>query len=258
MQKNVFIPQLCGSFVILVLLASLWWIGIHILHIPSYFLPSIASVMASLQDNFILLISSTGYTLAEGILGFMLAFAAAFIIASLAYFIPTLALLLQPLALLSQALPLMVLSPLLVLWLGFAWASKLTIVALSLFFPMFIANLNGFKATPKLWLDLAFTMQDELKPLRLFRYVILPGALSHTASGIKISIAWSMLAAIVAEWVGGNNGLGFLMQNALSRLDSAFLFSSLLLLILSSLTLYGLMSCLLASFTSNVHDNVNF
>jgi putative hydroxymethylpyrimidine transport system permease protein len=227
-----------GAIGLIVLLAFLWWSGIALAHIPSYFLPSLPGVLQSIVTNHASLLQACIYTLGEALLGLCLAILLALLLATLCYFIPVLSALLQPLTVLSQALPLMVLAPLIVLWLGFGWSAKLTIVVLSLFFPIFIAALNGFKHIPKLWLELAFTFQATR--LRLFWHVILPGSFNHLASGIKISVAWSMLAAIVAEWVGGNQGLGFLMQNALHRLDSAFLFASLLVLMLLSLSLYSM------------------
>ena len=246
MNQHSLLTTLSATLILLLLLLGLWWFGVNLAHIPSYFLPSIYSVIASLHDNFVLIFSAAGYTLAEALLGLIIAFITALMLASLAYFIRPLALILKPLALLSQALPFMVLSPLIVLWLGFGWSAKLTIVVLSLFFPMFIANLNGFESIPRLWLELSFTLEGgSAKPMRRFYYLILPGAYKHMSAGIKIAVAWAMLAAIIAEWVGGNNGLGFLMQNALSRLDSALLFASLMVLIILSLGLYGLSSAVL-------------
>lgn len=232
-----------AGLALVVILLSLWMIGVHVFHIPSYFLPSFSDVLMSFHDNLANLARACAYTLSEALLGLILAFSIALILACLCYFVPFLKHMLHPLAVLSQALPLMVLAPLLVLWLGFGWSAKLWIVILSLFFPIFISMLNGFERTPQLWLELAHSFGA--RRARLFFYVILPGSFGYIASGLKIALAWSMLSAIVAEWVGGNEGLGFLMQNALSRMDSAFLFANLLVLLSVSLIAYGIASLLL-------------
>lgn len=229
-----------GLLSLILLIALLWWWGVSFLQVSSYFLPSLPSVLTSAFLNHTNLLIASAYTLGEAIIGLLLASILAITLASVCYFIPFISALLQPLTILSQALPLMVLAPLIVLWLGFDWSAKLTIVVLSLFFPIFIATLNGFRHIPKLWLELGYTFQAT--PLRLFFYMILPGSFSYIASGIKIAAAWAMLSAIVAEWVGGNQGLGFLMQNALHRLDSAFLFATLFLLIFISLGFYAVLS----------------
>lgn len=232
-----------APIILVIILAFIWWALVHVIKVPHYFLPSFSSVLLSFKDNFSSLAPACVYTLSEALLGFFLAFIAALVLASLCYFIPFLKEIVHPLSVLSQALPLMILAPLLVLWLGFGWSAKLSIVVLSLFFPIFIAMINGFEHIPKLWLELAHSFGA--KRLRLFFYVILPGSFGYIASGLKIALAWSMLSAIVAEWVGGNQGLGFLMQNALARMDAAFLFANLLVLICLSLALYGAMSALL-------------
>jgi putative hydroxymethylpyrimidine transport system permease protein len=237
-----------GLISLMLLLSLLWWTGVAVLHIPHYFLPSFTDVIQSFTDNYGSIFMACGYTLGEALLGLTLATLLALSLASLCYFIPFLAALLQPLIVLSQALPLMVLAPLIVLWLGFGWSAKLTIVVLSLFFPIFIAAMNGFNQIPKLWLELAITAKASR--LRLFLHVILPGSFKSISAGLKIAIAWSMLSAIIAEWVGGSRGLGFLMQNSLSRLDSAFLFANLFILVAVSLMLYGLGALVFA----NIND----
>lgn len=225
---------------LVLLMAFLWWVGVNVIRLPAYFLPSSVQVWQSFYVNSIVLFQACLYTVGEALLGLILATIFALALASLCYFVPFFRNFFQPLTVLSQALPLMVLAPLIVLWLGFGWSAKLTIVVLSLFFPIFISTLNGFRQIPKLWLELAFTFQATR--LRLFFKVILPGSFHAIAAGLKIAVAWSMLSAIIAEWVGGNQGLGFLMQNALHRLDSAFLFANLLLLMSVSLLLYSVVS----------------
>jgi putative hydroxymethylpyrimidine transport system permease protein len=241
--------KIFGLVSLIILLLSLWSLGIYEFKIPSYFLPTLPQVIASFIANGSTLFHAAMYTFGEAFFGLILAFILALTLAILCYFLPFLAALLQPLSILSQALPLMILAPLIVLWLGFGWSAKLTIVALSLFFPMFIAMMQGFKQIPQLWLELAYTF--EARRGRLFFYLILPGSLNYIISGIKIALAWSMLAAVIAEWVGGNQGLGFLMQNALSRMDSAFLFANLFLLIGVSLCFYSGVSRLCCLFDSN-------
>lgn len=229
-----------------VLISFLWWLGVNVIRVPTYFLPSSPMVWQSLVSNHQALLQGCFYTISEALIGFILAALFAISLASLCYFVTFLRNFFHPLAVLSQTLPLMVLAPLIVLWLGFGETAKITIVVLSLFFPIFIATLNGFNHIPKLWLELAYTFQATR--LRLFFKVILPGSFSYIAAGLKISIAWAMLSAIIAEWVGGNQGLGFLMQNAMHRLDSAFLFASLILLIMTSLVLYAVVAACLNFF----------
>ena len=232
---------------VLVLLAvlCLGWMGIKAyFHVPDYFLPWPAAVFTSLLQNHALLGIAFYNTFTEAILGFILAALLALLLGFVAYVWALFARMIHPLVVISQAVPMLVLAPLIVLWLGFGWSAKLTIIVLALFFPILASFMAGLEQVKPLFLDLAATMNAG--SLRLFRFVVFPASLPYLAAGLRVAITWAILAAMIAEWVGGSNGLGFVMQNALSRLDVALLFAALLILLVSTLILYALMSAVLS------------
>lgn len=202
-------------------------------------------VWQALIQNHNLLLTNFGYSFLEAILGLVLAFSLAFTLGFICYLLPFLIRILNPLVLVSQALPMLAVAPLIILWLGIGLSSKLVIIVLALFFPIFATFIEGLNHLNPLYLDLAYTMRA--KKLRLFRYMLLPSLMPHLASGIKVSVTWAILSAIVAEWVGGSEGLGFVMQNALSRLDSALLFAALILLVFGTLVFYGVVVWMIRS-----------
>ena len=220
------------------------WLGVKAgLHVPDYFLPWPSTVLDSLLQNHSLLGAAFYYTFSEAILGFFLAGILAILLGFIAYFCPFLKRMIHPLVVISQALPMLVLAPLIVLWLGFGWGAKLSIIVLALFFPILASFMAGLEQVKSLFLDLAATMNAT--SLRLFRFVIFPASLPYLAAGLRVAITWAILSAMIAEWVGGSNGLGFVMQNALSRLDVSLLFAALFILVMSTLVLYAVMSALL-------------
>ncbi len=234
----------CADIMCLVLLCMALWLAVKAgLHLPDYFLPWPRQVMVSLEINRDLLLSAFLSTFAEAMLGFLLALFLALILGFLAYVLPFFARMLEPLVVISQALPMLAIAPLIILWLGFGWSAKLVVIVLALFFPILASFMVGLNQVKPLYLDLAATMQASR--YSLFRHIVFPASLPYLAAGLKIAITWAVLSALIAEWVGGSNGLGFVMQNALSRLDVALLFAALLVLVLSTLILYALMSWLL-------------
>ncbi len=228
------------AFLVLLGLVVIWAAVKYFAQVPDYFLPSPAAVCVSLWQNHTLLAQAFLSTFGEALLGFMLALSLALALGFLAYYSALLRRVLYPLVLVSQALPLLVIAPLMVLWLGFGWEAKLALIVLALFFPILASFMAGLDQVKPLYLDLAATMHAKKWPL--FRKVIFPSALPYLASGLKVAITWSVLSAMIAEWVGGSNGLGFVMQNALSRLDVALLFAALWIVIVSTLVLYALFS----------------
>jgi putative hydroxymethylpyrimidine transport system permease protein len=217
------------------------WLAIKKMgHVPDYFLPSPLQVGESLWANQAILASAFMSTFSEAILGFMLALILALSLGFLAYLWPVFERVLQPLVVISQAIPMLAIAPLIILWLGFGWNAKLVVIILALFFPVLASFMNGMQQVKPLYLDLAATMHA--KRFKLFRHIVFPASLPYLAAGLKIAITWAVLSAMIAEWVGGSHGLGFVMQNALSRLDVALLFAALLILVCSTLVLYAVMS----------------
>lgn len=238
-----------GSYsLVFVILAGIWLILHHLFKIPTYFLPGMGQVLDSLLQNHVLLFNNFSYSFLEAILGLSLAFLLALVLGILCYLSPILLRLFNPLVLISQALPMLAIAPLIILWLGIGLSSKLVVIVLSLFFPIFATFIAGLNHLNPLFLDLAYTMHA--KKWRLLRFMVFPSIFPYVASGLKVSVTWSILSAIVAEWVGGSEGLGFVMQNALSRLDTPLLFASLILLVGGTLIFYALISYLLSRFFS--------
>lgn len=228
---------------LLFILAAIWFGLVHGLHIPPYFLPGMQAVAQSFLDNHAVLLSSFMVSFLEAILGLFIAFNLAFLTGLICYFFPWISRGLNSVVVISQALPMLAVAPLIILWLGIGLPSKLVVIVLALFFPVFASFIEELNHVNPLFLELAHTMRAT--KWRLFRFVVWPAIFPHVAAGLKISVTWGILAAIVAEWMGGSAGLGFLMQNALSRLDTPLLFAALILLMGGTLLLYGGMNWLI-------------
>lgn len=107
---------------------------------------------------------------------------------------------------------------------------------LIIYFPVTAACYDGLRNTPKIWLELAQTMQ--ITRWQMLFKVRLPAALPALASGLRIAVSIAPIGAVIGEWVGANQGLGYLMLHANARMQVDLMFSALFLLMLITLLLF--------------------
>jgi putative hydroxymethylpyrimidine transport system permease protein len=235
-------------FFILISLFLLWQGSVMLFALPPYLLPSPWQVLITLHDSLSLIMVHTFPTLVEMLLGFFLGILLGCIAALIMTFFRPLTFWFLPLLIISQAIPTFAIAPLLVIWLGYGLASKVATTALMTFFPIASAFYDGLRCTHTGWIDLAHTMNG--KKWRIFFYVKIPAALPALASGMRIAAVAAPLGAIIGEWVGSSQGLGYLMLNANARLQIDMMFAALLVIILLSLALYFCVDKLLRLFVT--------
>ena len=197
------------SLIPLTLLLLLWQLVSSSGLIPGYMLPSPLRVTAAFSADFLLLMSHLWRTLSEAAAGLGLAIAASFVLAlimDMNGFIRNSTL---PLLTLTQTMPTLAIAPLLILWMGYGTAPKIALVFITCFFPMTIGLLGAFAATDIDAIKLIKSMGASR--LQVYLYIKLPQALPAFFSGLKISCTYSIIGAVIAEWLGGDRGLGVYM-----------------------------------------------
>lgn len=224
-------------------LIVLWQLVVSMAKVPPYLLPSPLAVWQKFNDNFSLLVEHAQITLLEILLGLVLGFLFGLGSALLLTRYKKLSTMLLPLLVISQAIPVFAIAPLLVLWFGYGLASKIVMTVLIIYFPVTAACFDGLRHTPKTWLDLAKTLQ--ISPLAVLFKVQLPAALPSLASGLRIAVSVAPIGAIVGEWVGSSQGLGYLMLHSNARMQTDLMFAALLILLCLALILYFLTDRLL-------------
>ncbi len=227
-------------FLLLIFLSLLWQSVIWLGDVPKYFLPSPLTVVELLFKRADLLLYAAEVTLLEAFLGSVVAFFFATTSALLFFRYRALGFLFWPVLLISQALPTLAIAPLLVLWLGYGVTSKIILVAIMLFFPMASAFLDGLKSTNPQWLEVAHLMTDRSWAI-LWRIQI-PAALPYLASGLRIAAAGALMGAVIGEWIGATQGLGFLLLEANGRFETDLVFAVILVLIILSLLFYWIVN----------------
>lgn len=153
----------------------------------------------------------------------------------------------KPFIVCLQLIPKIALAPLFILWFGFGLESKIVIAAALAFFPVFSNALVAFRSVEPGDRDV-FTML-QANPIQRFTMLDLPTALPVVLAGVEVAVVMSMIGAIVGEFIGGNEGLGYLAVAMLQELQVPGLFAVIVLLTLIGLTLYTLISQLRAWLT---------
>lgn len=227
--------------------------------IPRYLLPAPSAIATVFWLRWELLAEHGLVTVAEIILGLLVALVLASCLAFVMALSQGLSRLLLPMVLVSQAIPVFALAPLLVLWLGYGLASKVAMAALIIFFPLTSNLYEGLKSTPSSWLSLAknLTSEDRPQKWRVFWHLRLPAALPHALAGFKVSVTLAPIGAVIGEWVGSSAGLGYLMLHANGRMQIDLMFAALSLLAALTLCLYYGSSWLIARLMPPGFDQIS-
>ncbi|MGH2587577.1 MAG: ABC transporter permease [Dehalococcoidia bacterium] len=221
----------------LALLAG-WETYVRVTDVPATILPSPSRILDAGVTEADLLSWNAQQTLAETVLGFLLAVVVAVVCAAVIDFFPLVRRALFPLLIASQTIPMIALAPLLVLWFGFGMMPKVLVVALVCFFPMVVAAVHGLAATDPEAIKLYRTFGSSR--WQIFRLVRLPTALPSFFAGTRIAVTYSVIGAVFAEYVGASRGLGILLQTAKNSYRTDLVFAMIITTAALSLTLYGL------------------
>lgn len=216
----------------------IWYIICDMEFVPAYMLPSPTKVLSAFSDNFGIMMKQAVVTLQESIYGLLIGIVLAFIIASLMDRFKIINKALYPILVITQTIPTIAIAPLLVLWMGFGMAPKITLVVITTFFPIAIGLLNGYQSVDNDAVNLMRAMGASR--VQIFRYVKLPNATPSFFSGLRISAAYAVVGAVVSEWLGGFEGLGVYMTRVKKAYAFDKMFAVIVLISLVSLALMGI------------------
>ncbi|HOB29153.1 MAG: ABC transporter permease [Dethiobacteria bacterium] len=217
-------------------LIALWELTCRKLTLPEYLLPAPSQIILALKKNYHLLMKHASATLHAVFAGLLLAVAVAMLLAVAMDRSPPLKKVLYPLLVVSQAIPIFALAPVILIWLGVDLKPKIAVVALVCFFPLAVNIVEGLEQVNPEALELMQVMQAG--PWFTFKAVRLPSVLPHFFSGLKISATYSVMGAVIGEWLGGSTGLGVYMTRMMHSYKSSYLFAAVIIVVLLSLILF--------------------
>lgn len=209
MKKSVNTANRLSPWILFLIVLVIWELVVKVKNIPRYILPGPLEIFHSMVASYQLLAFHTATTLVEAMLGFVLAIITAFLIAFILNNVRWLNQAVYPMIIVTQTIPIITLAPLFLIWFGWGLLPKIIVVILVCFFPVVISLLKGLNSVDPDLINLFRSMGAGR--LVTFRMVKLPAALPGFFSGLKISASYSIMAAVIGEWLGAKQGLGYFM-----------------------------------------------
>ena len=230
--------------VAIVLALAAWELFARASGLPQFILPPPSAVAdrfgRALTDGSLL--RHTAVTLSEVLAGLALGVTVASVLGYALAKSAALERALSPYVVASQSIPIVAIAPLLVIWFGPGRISKVLICALIVFFPVLVNTVVGLRSVPRDLYDLMRSLRATRS--QVFLKLEAPAAMPVLLGGLKIGGTLSVIGAVVGEFVGADQGLGFLINLGGGLYDTPLVFVAVLTLIAMALTLYGLVAAL--------------
>ena len=203
-------------------LITIWELVAQIARVPEWLLPAPTTIAAALSEAIPLLVPHVVRTLSEAVIGYGLALAAALLLSIAIDHWEGVRRSIYPLLVTTQTIPIFALAPLLAIWFGFGILPKVIVVALVCFFPIVVNVSTGLHGADVEMQNLVRTMGGGRR--QIFMKVKLPAAIPSLLAGMKIAATYSVIGAVIAEWLGASQGLGlYLLRSANSfKTDHVF------------------------------------
>lgn len=248
-------PELVLVPAVFVVVVLLWEFAVQPLGIDDYVLPRPTQIVSALATQLTgeQFWSHLWVTLQESLLGFVIGVVAAMVLGTLISQVRLADRTLMPYIVAFQTVPKVALAPLFVVWFGFGTASKIVMAAVISFFPMLVNVIEGLRSADA----------DRIQMLtvfgagrfQVFRMVRLPSALPFIFAGLDIGIVFAILGAVVGEFIGAKEGLGYLLLQANYNFDIASMFAVLVVLSVMGLVAHSLIRFAQRRFAFWAEDN---
>lgn len=225
---------------VLVAVLAMWEVGVRVLEVEAFVLPPPSAIWDSLlmqleSDQFW---GHVWVTTQEAMIGFAIGVVSAVVLGTAISQIRIVEKTLMPYIVAFQTVPKVALAPLFVVWFGFGLTSKIVMAAVISFFPMLINVIEGLRSADA----------DRIQMLKVFgagraqvfRKVQLPSAMPFIFAGLDIGIVFAILGAVVGEFIGAQEGLGYLLLQTNYNFDIAGMFAILVVLSLMGLIAHAI------------------
>jgi NitT/TauT family transport system permease protein len=225
--------HLLVSFLLLFLV---WEVAVRVLGVPAYVLPPPSKIFADLAMRWSRVAQNTWVTAREIVAGYLLAVIVSIPLALTIAYSRFLEKTVYPVIVFFQIVPKIAIAPLFIIWFGFGFIPKLLLVFLLSFFPIVVSSIAGFKSVDPEIMDLA--RSTGASPWLMFRKIRFPHALPSVFTGLKVAAALSATAAVVAEFVASDKGLGYLLLEFNGDLNTSMVFATIIVLSIVGLVVY--------------------
>ena len=229
--------QWLPSLLIVVGILVVWEAYVRVFDVQTWLLPAPSDIGAALLGDAGLLWRHTRVTLLEILVGFGLALASSVLLATSIGMSRTLERAIYPFVIASQTIPIIVIAPMLLIWVGYGLAPKVIVVALISFFPIVVNMVDGLKSVDRDMVNLMRTLGANR--VQVFFKVQVPTSLPYLFSGMRVAIAVSVIGAVIGEWVGSSEGLGYLMIRSKPQFLTERVFAAIAILSVMGVGLFA-------------------
>src|SRR5262245_3947900 len=210
---------------VLVLLLAVWHglslaVGTYWMGSPWGVATRLASGIASGE-----ILRHASYTLLEAAAGFLIGALPAVALPFALRRLPILSAILDPFMMGGYGAPKLALAPLFILWFGIGIASKIALVAITVFFVVSFSPPAGVRTLDARLVQMAEVMGADERDVA--RHIVLPGAVPYIFAGLRIAMPYSIGGAVIAELISANRGLGYLIQLGAMNFDTTAVFVAL-------------------------------
>lgn len=217
----------------ILLIVSIWQLAHNFSLLPKFIIPSPKEIVTAFIKYADDIFYHTSITILAALIGLFLSIIFSWLLAIMMDRWDLLNRAIYPLLVISQTIPTIAIAPILILWLGFGAAPKIVLILITTSFPLIVAILDGFKHTDKDTLNLLKTMKASYWQTLI--HIKIPFAFTYFYAGLRISVSYAFIAALVSEWLGSTQGLGVYMIKAKKLFQYDTMFAIIILISVISL-----------------------
>lgn len=229
--------DVAAPLLLMALILACWEAVVHLLAIPAFVLPPPTEIVAKIFEDRAIIFPHLGVTLFEIVTGYALAAIVGFLLSVAIVYSNAFRRGVLPLIVAAQTIPVIAIAPILVIWFGYNYVPRVIITALVAFFPLTISIVTGMQSLSAEFIN--FFRSLNATGLQIFLKLRLPAALPNIFAGLKVATTLAVVGATISEWVGASAGLGYLMAQDSAQLNTARVFSSLVVLGLCGMAFFG-------------------
>ncbi len=235
--KKTGISRILVPLAALVVLLGVWELGVPLFHLNRLVLPRPSEIARAAAMNFSRILSETGVTMLESVVGFLLGAVVAYVAAIVFVHSAIIEEALYPYAIALKSTPLIAIAPLLVLWFGNGLLSKVVMAALVAFFPVLVNAVQGLSAIEPEAFDLMRSLSASR--LQILWKVRIPNSLPFLFASLKVASSLAVVGAVIGEFTGATRGIGFLINTSSYYLETPLMFAGVMMISLSGILFFG-------------------
>jgi len=228
-----------GTILVFLVGISLFWQAVMVVFsIKTYFMPYPGPTWMAMVERWPIIWQNLSHTLLEGLVGLAISIVLATAIAGLCVNSLTFRRATMPFAIAVRSVPIVAIAPLITLIVGRGFFTAVVVVVLATFFPFFVNAMRGFQDTRRTMLELAHVYgATRWQTFFLIRFVF---ALPHLFAGLRTAAPIAILGAMLAEWLTGSAGIGYLILDSAASRELELLWASILISTIVAMLIFWL------------------